>query len=64
MQPHQQRVVKEKAELDDRAHKLSLFFRTEMFEGLPTAERDRLRTQLHLMRALSSVLEARINAFT
>ena len=63
MQPHQQRVVEEKAELDDRAHKLSLFFRTEVFEGLPTVEKDRLRVQVHLMRAYSAVLEARINAF-
>lgn len=31
--PHQQRVVDEKAELDDRAGKLNVFIGTEVFKG-------------------------------
>lgn len=65
MQPHQQRVVDEKAELDDRLEKLSLFTRSDMFQvRVPLAEQERMNTQKHLMCALSAVLGARIAAFT
>lgn len=63
MQPHQQRVVDEKAELDDRLDKLCLFSNSRTFASLPIAEQERLNTQRHLMCALSAVLGARIAAF-
>jgi len=61
--PHQQRVVDEKAELDDRLEKLCLFSNGRTFAGLPIAEQERMNTQRHLMCALSAVLGARIAAF-
>ena len=61
--PHQQRVVDEKAELDDRAGKLNVFIGTEVFKGLPLAERGRMTRQLSLMLQLSMVLGERIAAF-
>jgi uncharacterized membrane protein YccC len=63
MQPHQQRVVNEAAELDDRLAKLLAFFDTPTFAALDTAERDRLHTQAGAMVAYSDALESRINAF-
>jgi len=61
--PHQQRVVDEKAELDDRLDKLCLFSNGRTFAGLPIVEQERMNTQRHLMCALSAVLGARIAAF-
>ena len=39
MQPHQQRVVDEKTELDEKLTKLLAFFQTQTFTGLAEAER-------------------------
>ena len=63
LQPHQQRVVTEKAELDVRLGKLSEFFSTETFKRLAPEERERLRRQHGLMKDYSQVLEERIAAF-
>ena len=63
-QPHQQRVVDEKAELDDRRSKLAAFLYTGTFEALAAAERERLEKQLRLMTSYSDVLAERIKAFT
>lgn len=63
LQPHQQRVVDEKAELDERREKLGTFKNTERFAALPWQEQERLNTQAHLMTMLSAVLGARIAAF-
>lgn len=63
MQPHQQRVVDEKAELDERLEKLCLFSNGNTFPTLTIAEQERLNTQRHLMCALSAVIGARIQAF-
>lgn len=63
MKPHEQRVVDEKAELDERLSKLCTFTRSAMFLTLPLAEQERMNTQQHLMCALSAVLGARIAAF-
>lgn len=63
MQPHQQRVVDEKAELDERAAKLHAFINTTWFAGLDEAERHRMRTQFVAMNTYSDILGERIAAF-
>lgn len=45
LQPHQQRVVTEKAELDEKIGKLRAFFGTETFADLDAAEMERLQRQ-------------------
>ncbi len=64
MQPHQQRVVDEKTELDKRAHALSQFIGlSPVFETLDAAEQERLREQNDVMWQYSEILGARIAAF-
>lgn len=63
MPAHQQRVVAEKAELDDKKGKLSAFTQTDFFESLPVAERTRLLKQFEIMIGYSVVLAERIAAF-
>jgi hypothetical protein len=63
MVPHQQRVVNEKAELDEKREKLLAFFNTDLFRGLDQAEKDRLRTQHGVMGVYSEILHQRISAF-
>ena len=61
--PHQQRVVAEKAELDDRRAKLNGFFESAIFAGLPKEEQSRLWRQSEVMEDYSEVLGKRIAAF-
>lgn len=61
--PHQQRVVDEKAELDERLAKLVAFTKTSIFAGLDSAERNRLSKQAEAMTMYSYVLFDRIAAF-
>jgi hypothetical protein len=61
--PHQQRVVDERAELDDKRAKLLAFFDTTIFAGLDEAEQSRLRQQMHAMACISAILDERIAAF-
>ncbi|MFC4923566.1 crAss001_48 related protein [Delftia deserti] len=61
--PHQQRVLDEKAELDDRSTKLQAFFSNPIFSGLPADEQDRMQKQAVAMQAYSQVLGERIAAF-
>ena len=64
MQPHQQRVVDEKAELDDKTKKLSDFIGSnDIFLTLDTAEQERLKEQNDIMWKYSEILGARIAAF-
>lgn len=63
MQPHQQRVVDEKNELDERLGKLLAFFQTPMFGTLSEAEQSRMRNQARFMDGYSAVLGERIAAF-
>lgn len=65
LQPHQQRVVDEKNELDEKLTKLIQFIegRTFLFANLSDEEAKRLRHQAVLMRQYSSVLADRISAF-
>lgn len=63
MQAHQERVVKEKAELDEKLTKLRTFFGTETFAGIDAAEQERLQRQARHMADYSQVLGERIAAF-
>lgn len=62
-QPHQQRVVDEKSELDEKIGKLVPFLTSKIYAGLPSDEQERLGRQLGLMQQYSSVLNERISAF-
>lgn len=64
LQPHQQRVVAEKSELDERLNKLLAFTLTPIFASLPVDEQGRLRKQAHYMQAYSNVLDQRIAAWS
>lgn len=63
MQPHQQRVVEEKSELDERRTKLGEFKNTDLFASLPWEEQERLNTQAHIMTMYSAILGERIIHF-
>lgn len=63
LQPHQQRVVEERAELEDKLGKLQAFITGERFAAVPDAEQGRLVLQHNIMNAYSLVLEMRIAAF-
>jgi hypothetical protein len=66
--PHQQRVVDEKAELDDKVSKLGAFIDTfdkpfSKFAMPPEPERQRLYAQHRVMAQYSQILAERIAAF-
>ena len=64
LQPHQQRVVDEKADLDEKIVKLSDFILVNpLFNALPSPERGRMYRQHTAMRAYSAVLGERIEGF-
>jgi len=61
--PHQQRVIDEKRELDDRLAKLEAFFETPIFVGLDLAEQQRLHDQAVAMHEYANILADRVDAF-
>lgn len=63
LQPHQQRVVAERIELDDRRAKLWAFMSSETYKSLPMLEQIRLGYQLKVMSQYSDILAERIAAF-
>jgi hypothetical protein len=63
MEAHQQRVVDEKADLDERLSKLCAFHGTSIFNGLDSAEQERLIKQADIMAEYSCILGDRIAAF-
>jgi hypothetical protein len=63
MQPHQERVVAEKAELSEKLDKLESFHDTAIYAGLPPAEQSRLTRQMYIMKLYEQVLAERISAF-
>jgi hypothetical protein len=63
LKPHQQRVVEEKRELDEKIEKLDAFIKGELFKTLPSDECSRLARQRVAMLDYSRILEARIEAF-
>ena len=63
LQPHQQRVVDEKIDLDTKLTALHVFMDTPLFRSLPEAEKARMRRQANAMRDYSRALGERIEAF-
>lgn len=67
MQPHQQRVITERTELDDKLQKLRTFIKgagnTSVFAELPVEEQVRLKEQASYMSLYLQVLDDRIKAF-
>lgn len=63
-QPHEQRVIDEHADLDDKLKKLSAFIKVSpIYASLDEDEQGRLRIQQAAMTAYSEVLEQRIRHF-
>ncbi|THJ36151.1 DUF2829 domain-containing protein [Lampropedia aestuarii] len=60
---HQQRVLDEKRELDERREKLAAFYSTPIFNSLPESEQSRLLSQGVAMRTYSEILGDRIANF-
>ena len=64
LEPHQERVVDEKDELDDRLRKLKKFIDTnQQFNELPDKDKELMRKQSVAMEAYASVLDERIKIF-
>lgn len=62
--PHQQRVLAEAAELDERLQKLSAFIDGEAFKHIDADEQARLTAQAGAMASYLAVLQERIGAFS
>lgn len=63
LQPHQQRVVEETIQLDEKRVKLLEFTKGEIFSKLAADEQERLIRQLGLMDQYSQVLHERMEHF-
>lgn len=63
MKPHQQRVVEEKAELDDKLGKLQKFIQGDVFSTIDPFEQVNLRDQSRIMAEYSRILGVRIANF-
>lgn len=63
LQPYQQRVLEEKAELDERLRKLIAFLRSPDANRANPEERDWMISQGYAMRAYSKALEERIKTY-
>lgn len=64
LQTHQQRVVTEHDELQQKYYKLIDFICSEKFTTVPAPEQERLYSQSDIMHAYINVLDRRIAAFT
>ncbi len=63
-EPHQQRVIDEKRDLDDRALKLGNFIGLNpIYKTLDVSEQDRMMKQYEIMCKYSAILGDRIAAF-
>jgi hypothetical protein len=63
MKPHQERVVQENKDLEEKIAKLDEFIDGEIFKTLPKDEQDRLVAQSAAMTNYSDILYTRISAF-
>lgn len=63
-QPHEERVIAEKAELDQKIEKLGAFQNTDAFKNLPDEQKKLLIMQCNTMRNYSWILGKRIELFT
>lgn len=63
LQPHQERVITERAEVSSNVDRLDAFIRSDSFDMVPIDEQVRLARQLHIMMRYREVLDERIAAF-
>lgn len=63
LQPHQQRVVEEKQQLDEKREKLKTFIDREIFQSLEKDYQTLLIQQLESMDSYSEILGKRIDRF-
>ena len=64
LQPHQQRVVEEKKELDSKIKSLQNFIEmNDTFKAFIEEEKNDMREQLKFMQFYSLTLQRRINRF-
>ena len=64
LQPHQQRVVEEKKELDSKIKSLQNFIEmNDTFKAFIEEEKNDMREQLKFMQFYSLALQRRINRF-
>lgn len=63
MKPHQERVVKEKKELDNKLSRLKLFIASATFLTLHGNEQSLLAQQASTMTEYSDILRRRIELF-
>lgn len=61
--PHEQRVLDEKKDLDEKISKLNEFFKKDTFAALPEEEQQYLDQQFGIMTQYSDILLKRINRF-
>jgi hypothetical protein len=61
--PHQQRVIDELSELDDKLLKLTTFFGTPTFAALAAREQQLLRRQEEVMQEYSAILGERVAGY-
>jgi hypothetical protein len=61
--PHQQRVINERAELDDRRSRLNSFMDTDEYAVLDHVQKDLLKRQYKAMTEYSNILGERIEAW-
>lgn len=62
--PHQQRMIAERAQIQDRLTKLKAFTETDLYQSLEGAEKADLGYQAQLMRDLVGILDRRIERFS
>ena len=63
VQPHQQRVIDEKHELDLKIDALAKCFGSDIFMKIDEVEQDRLHCQYQIMKAYTAILASRIKGF-
>ena len=63
LQPHQQRVVEEREDLEERLMKLKVFLTSDVFQTLDDTNKDLLETQAVVMGHYLTILTARIALF-
>ena len=63
MEAYQERVLEERAQLNDRLNKLDAWLYTEKFNCLSLDDQDLLITQQRIMVEYLDVLDQRINNF-
>ena len=64
LEPHQQRVVNERDELNTKLVALKGFIKgSQVFGSLPDDEQSRLKRQAEVMTEYSDILQERINAW-